>query len=301
MTDDDGPRRRQKFVRGPGDVQRLESGTNPKPVPARARRPRSEKIGDAEIRIVPTAGGYRGVIIRNREAGEILEDLDFERLKARLRNEAGKLHPDYIGMDGAISRFLRYFPGGFADEGYRKAERDYKERARRILIETVPLEQADRVDPEQARACRKVTTNLLSSLEAARLAETLSGPSGPDFIKAAARFTGGDIAAGICSMVKAVAPSGRASWPILTYLPFLWRPDRHMFLKPEKTLNYAQRIGHAFQHDYVPGLEPEVYDSLLGLAAHTEAGIARLAPIDRIDVQSFIWVVGSYADEESLS
>jgi hypothetical protein len=41
---------------------------------------------------------------------------------------------------------------------------------------------------------------------------------------------------------------------------------------------------------------PEVYESLLDLVAKTEKEIVDLKPTDRIDVQSFIWVVGAYKD-----
>jgi hypothetical protein len=37
-----------------------------------------------------------------------------------------------------------------------------------------------------------------------------------------------------------------------------------------------------------------VYDSLLDLARRTATELADLQPRDRIDVQSFIWVVGAY-------
>jgi hypothetical protein len=39
-----------------------------------------------------------------------------------------------------------------------------------------------------------------------------------------------------------------------------------------------------------------VYESLLDLVAKTEANIGDLQPEDRIDVQSFIWVVGDCED-----
>jgi len=39
-----------------------------------------------------------------------------------------------------------------------------------------------------------------------------------------------------------------------------------------------------------------MYDSLLDLAKRTEQAIADLHPHDRIDVQSFIWVVRAYTE-----
>ncbi len=67
-----------------------------------------------------------------------------------------------------------------------------------------------------------------------------------------------------------------------------------MFLKPEVTKDYASRVGHALAHVYEAALEIEVYCSLLDMAHETAREIIALQPRDRIDIQSFIWVVGSY-------
>ena len=82
----------------------------------------------------------------------------------------------------------------------------------------------------------------------------------------------------------------------MTYLPFLWRLQDHMFLKPEVTKDFASRVGHRFASDYEPRLNIGVYDSLLDLAARTTEELADLKPRDRIDVRSFIWVIGNYKE-----
>jgi hypothetical protein len=88
---------------------------------------------------------------------------------------------------------------------------------------------------------------------------------------------------------------------LLTYLPFLWRPNRHMFLKPEVTDGFAQGVGHPFVHAYGASPEIGVYEGLLALAARTETEIAAFHPVDRIDVQSFILVVGAYTEKDAPS
>ena len=70
----------------------------------------------------------------------------------------------------------------------------------------------------------------------------------------------------------------------------------HMFLKPEVTKDFATRVGHRFANEYESALKIEIYDSLLDLARKTENELADLKPRDRIDVQSFIWVVGKYKE-----
>ena len=67
-----------------------------------------------------------------------------------------------------------------------------------------------------------------------------------------------------------------------------------MFLKPQVTCDYAERVGHPFAHDNQSGLEVSVYESLLDLAARTRTLLEDQDPRDNIDIQSFIWVVGDY-------
>jgi hypothetical protein len=104
-------------------------------------------------------------------------------------------------------------------------------------------------------------------------------------------------------MQRALKPYNSAKWTVVTYLPFLWRPEEHMFLKPEATKDFAARVGHRFASEYEPRLEMSVYESLIDLASTTATELKELKPRDRIDVQSFIWVVGNYREprEEPLS
>jgi len=259
----------------------------------------TEPYGKSELRIESKDGWHRGVVIRDHKRSEILEDDNFERLRTRLRNLAGTQHPDYVGFDGARKRFLEFFPAGFGDPAYFEMERRYKLAARDRLIEVLPLEAAESATPAQAIAVRRAfNTNILSRFELARMHSVLGGSSGADFVMGAAKFTNGHIGPGIAAMVQAIKPKGRASWPMITYLPNLWRPDRHMFLKPEKTKDFATRVGHAFAEEYDGALESRTYACLLDLVETTEAEIQSLHPRDRIDVQSFIWVVGDYGNAE---
>ncbi len=98
-------------------------------------------------------------------------------------------------------------------------------------------------------------------------------------------------------MINAVKPHGRISWPLVTYFPYLWDYQHHMFLKPTVTVDFAQRVGHSFQYEYEAEPTSGTYLSLLDLVATTRAAISPLEPQDNIDIQSFIWVVGAYPQE----
>jgi hypothetical protein len=166
-----------------------------------------------------------------------------------------------------------------------------------MLDETAPLSQAA-TGSGFGEAVLSVfrETNLLHPVEKTRLQHVLRGPDGDTFIRAAARFTMGETKPALLEMERVLKPHDSAKWTVVTYLPFLWRPEAHMFLKPEVTKDFAARVGHRFAFDYEPRLCIEVYESLLDLVAETADQLAELRPRDRIDVQSFIWVV-SYYDE----
>jgi len=108
----------------------------------------------------------------------------------------------------------------------------------------------------------------------------------------------GDTERALVDMERVLKPYDSARWTVVTYLPFLWRPETHMFLKPEVTKDFAARVGHRFATEYEPRLDSGVYVSLLDLVEQTADRLAELRPRDRIDVQSFIWVVSYYEEAE---
>lgn len=116
-------------------------------------------------------------------------------------------------------------------------------------------------------------TNLLSPFEKTRLQDVLRGPLADTFIHGAAKFASGDLTIGLFEMERALKPHGSAKWTVVTYLPFLWRPDAHMFLKPEVTKDFALRVGHRFARNYTPRRQLPVYESLLYLVTTTESHI----------------------------
>lgn len=60
----------------------------------------------------------------------------------------------------------------------------------------------------------------------------LRGHSADALVSAAARFALGLEETALQEMDSLLKPYNCAKWTIATYLPFLWRPDTHMFLKP---------------------------------------------------------------------
>lgn len=268
---------------------------------------REDMIGKNTLRLVDTGKGIVGLLIADGKQLDRIDGTDAAEVWAQLRAALGKASDAYFGFDGARSRFLQFFPDGFrsptfeGDERGSYGERGYKLRAKAKLDEAAPLDQAltgSGYGEGVLSAYR--ATNLLSPFEKTRLEPVLRGPDADAFIQAAALFTMGDIALALDAMRRILAKHDNAKWTVATYLPFLWRPEAHMFLKPVVTQDFAERVGHPFAHDYAPALDPEVYASLLDLMAVTKAQMANLQPRDNIDLQSFVWVVGDYKDGDEV-
>jgi len=252
---------------------------------------RTARLGKTELRLVAKDGRYFGLADGAvRAEGEVADDV-----WRRLHDEAGKGNAKYVGFDGARARFAKFFPNGFHTAGYEGDERAYKIAAKTRLDATAPVEDAasGKGFGEAVLAAFRAT-NLLSPFEKTRLQDVLRGPAADPFIRAAAWFTLGDRKAALAEMERTLKPFSSAKWTVVTYLPFLWLPEEHVFLKPEVTKDFAARIGHRFATDYEPRLRLEVYESLLDLVVKTEGALAEMKPRDRIDVQSFIFVVGEY-------
>jgi hypothetical protein len=81
------------------------------------------------------------------------------------------------------------------------------------------------------------------------------------------------------------------TWPLQTVFGFLAVPQKHIFLKPRVTRVAAEKYGYDFQYSSRPNRE--TYESLLGFAEQIRNDMKDLRPADMIDLQSFIWVMGS--------
>ena len=267
---------------------------------------RQDVIGKNTLRLVDTGKGIVGLLIAGGKQLDRIDGEDAVEVWAQLLAAVGKASDAYFGFAGARARFRQFFPDGFhsfAFEGDNKTgERNYKLKAKAKLDAAAPLDQAlTGTGYGEAVLSAYRATNLLSPFEKTRLDPVLRGPDADAFIQAAARFAMGEVAPALDTMGRILAKHDNAKWTVVTYLPFLWLPDQHMFLKPVVTQDFADRVGHPFVHEYSPALDPAVYASLLDLLAVTKTELADLQPRDNIDLQSFVWTVGEYKDgDEAL-
>lgn len=261
---------------------------------------RETKVKHNTLRLLETKDGYAGIVIGQNGIKARHTGTDPEAIWQTLHGEVARSADNYVGHDGARNRFLTIFPHGFKGRGHATWERDFKVKARRLLEETVPLDAALQGSGfGKAILAVYQATNLLSPFEMMRIKDALTAPEADAFIRGAARFATDDIERGLREMERALKPHDVAKWTAVTYLPFLWRPDAHMFLKPMVTREFAERVGHPFCDNYRPHLAPSVYASLLDLVAGARASVADLEPADNIDIQSYIWTVGAYGEQDA--
>lgn len=258
---------------------------------------REAYVGKAKLRLLKTGNGFKVATIIGGKVTTI-EGSDPDQLWAQASAHIGRSAPGFWGYEDAKARFIANFPQGFEDSGYIAGEREYKEAASRFIAQNVPLEAAHSPTPavcENAlRAFAK--TNMATPIEKTRLQALLRSDQGPRYLAAVAELADGGAKTALPRLDALMREHGQPSWPGATYLPFFWRPHDAMFLKPQVTKDFAERVGHRFVRDYDARLNADTYASLLDLASECGREIASLAPKDRIDVQSFIWVVGDYPD-----
>ncbi len=258
---------------------------------------RTDQISGKTLRLVQTGGGYVGLLIENGIKKAELSGSDPDQIWSELRSEVGRLSANYVGYDEALRVFLKHFPDGLHSDFFEGHERTYKLVAKERLEVAAPVEIAAEGSGFGEAALAAIrATNLIYPVEKARAQEMLRGPQADTFVRAAASFTLGNRAA-LADMERILKHYENARWTVATYLPFLWRPDTHIFLKPQVTVDYAGRVGHPFSHEYRSELSLHVYDSLLDLTERTRILLRDLKPRDNIDIQSFIWVIGEYEME----
>jgi len=224
-----------------------------------------------------------------------------------------------VTFQDGLQKFLAQFPGGFSDSDYlgtgkagraESGERNYKWRAHEQYEAELgngigeSLLHRGEIAELSARAVRVATggLNLLSPYESMAFRDGLN-----DDQNAATRYFGALLSwnsssatqAGFEAMADAVralpVKAGKArvaTWPVLTLLPYLARPDTFMFLKPGPTGDCAERL--RFELSYSAKLRWVTYSRLTELSQLLLERLREYGAKDLIDVQSFMWVVAKY-------
>ncbi len=209
------------------------------------------------------------------------------------------------------AKFLRFFPDGFRDETYIDWERGYKweahEKWQAALGKSKYLKLLrDGNFDEIARIAVQIEsrTNLLFSFEKMALRDAVRMDNGAQqFARGLYDFLHGR--GGLqqrferwCEVVASLPRKQTRvlTWPIVTVFGFIAQPEEQIFLKPNVTRAAAREYGFDFQYRSKPNWD--TYTSLVEFARTVERDQSDLQPRDMIDLQSFIWVLGSDEYEE---
>ncbi|MDQ3047384.1 MAG: hypothetical protein M3R27_07530 [Bacteroidota bacterium] len=206
----------------------------------------------------------------------------------------------------ALKKFLHFFRGGFADKKYHAWERDYKWNAHLAWERDLNKEEYERLlkamkfEEIAQRAVKLETkTNLLFSFEKMALRDAVKTKAGAKaFAEGLYDYVYGKDEIKIrferFSEVLSKLPVKQTrvhTWPLQTVFGFIANPKEHIFLKPRVTQTAAVNYGYEFEYTSKPNWE--TYQSLINFAKQVKKDFPSLKPKDYIDLQSFIWVMGS--------
>lgn len=203
-------------------------------------------------------------------------------------------------------KFLYYFKKGFSDSTYISWERQYKLDAHFQF-----QQELNKREYEKKLLTKKYTdialsavriesrTNLLFSFEKMALRDAVKPASGSkDFAEGLYQYVYGEDSLQkrfeeFSEVIQSLPRKQTRvhTWPLQTVFGFIANPQEHIFLKPRVTQVAAGKYGFDFQYKSKPNWE--TYKSLLDFAEQVRCDNADLKPQDYIDLQSFIWVMGS--------
>jgi len=205
-----------------------------------------------------------------------------------------------------VKKFLYYFKKGYEDPKYISWERDYKEAAHKQFQDQLNKKAFKSLLKEQkfetiAGIAVKIEsrTNLLFSFEKMALRDAVKSHEGAKvFATGLFDYVYGEksLKDRFEAFVRVVEKLPRKqtrvlTWPLVTVFGFIANPQEHIFLKPTVTKIAAKKYDYTF--NYVSKPNWNTYHSLLQFANEIRKETISYHPKDYIDLQSFIWVVGS--------
>jgi hypothetical protein len=203
-------------------------------------------------------------------------------------------------------KFLHYFKKGYSDPTYIDWERQYKLDAHFQFQQNLSKVEYQRMltarkysDIAMTAVKLESRTNLLFSFEKMALRDAVKP------IEGAKAFALGlfDYVYGPASLRERFEKFSEVinslprkqtrvhTWPLQTVFGFLANPQEHIFLKPRVTQIAAEKYAYDFVYKSKPNWD--TYKSLIDFAEQVRKDTADLKPQDYIDLQSFIWVMGS--------
>jgi hypothetical protein len=203
-------------------------------------------------------------------------------------------------------KFLHYFKKAYSDATYISWERQYKLDAHFQFQQALNKREYERLlqagkyaEISLAAVRLESRTNLLFSFEKMALRDAVKPTVGAKaFANGLYHYVYGtkSLEERFNNFSEIIASLPRKqtrvhTWPLQTVFGFIANPQEHIFLKPRVTQIAAEKYRFDFQYRSKPNWES--YKSLLDFAEQVRRDTVDLKPQDYIDLQSFIWVMGS--------
>jgi hypothetical protein len=205
-----------------------------------------------------------------------------------------------------LSKFLYYFRKGYSDPKYYSWEREYKQIAHEQFRDHLNKSAfKSLLQKEEYKIIAEIAvriesrTNLLFSFEKMALRDAVKSPEGARaFATGLFKYIYGNETLKerfeYFAQVVGELPRKQTrvlTWPLVTIFGFIGNPGEHMFLKPTVTKTAAKKYDYSFDYHTKPNWN--TYHSLLQFADQIKKDTQSYQPKDYIDLQSFIWVMGS--------
>jgi hypothetical protein len=230
------------------------------------------------------------------------------------RKLARRLSTKRSPADSCWKRFEQFFPLGFRDPKYMDWERGYKWAAHEEWQAALDKKQFLRLLNEgkyqdiASIAIRiESRTNLLFSFEKMALRDGVRTVKGAEiFSQGLYRLLHGrgTLQNRFDNWCEAVSRLPRKqtrvlTHPVATVFPFIADPKQHVFVKPKVLKAAAAAFGFELHYESKPSWR--LYSQVLMFADLIANELKSRRPLDMIDIQSFMWVIGSDEYERMLS
>jgi hypothetical protein len=146
----------------------------------------------------------------------------------------------------AEALFLLQYPGGFASEELRQVVRRHNvgrliEFAQTALAPEKFARRAQVLDDIVKIVSRSSMVSLFEKPRFRAFVEGLSRDDRARMAQAFERLLHGDQERGFTDLVELLAEAGLAKWSLVTVVPFYYRPEREVFVKPTTTKNVIRQ------------------------------------------------------------
>jgi len=230
------------------------------------------------------------------ESHQFLDNIDLAKAKTS---------SNFRNIKEMVKIFFKKYPQGFNDKKFYVEERKYKletgEKLKSLLNQENFRNLLDEKNFEEiVKHCLSITnkTNLIYPNEKMVLRDGLKTPENQEIFSESLfslLYDNQDLEIRFMIFANTLKKIKANKWTIQTYFPYLYNPEKHLFMKPLITQKAANSIN--FNLNYKPQLNWTTYKSLLTFGNHFKKELAtygdNLTPKDMIDVQSFFWCIAN--------